>query len=185
MYFIHLLVLLVCEASISFILRSENLTHCISENWYKNKRVKKSRNWRLRAVFFLATFTFIVRGHFIQSLLQFSSKSYQTFQVGLFRVDLFFHRKNNIFSQLKENSFCVNKKNHFEIINLSLCMLIFLKFFKLIFGLKNQIGFLVQVVTQCSETNGKTIFRFLVFEIWSILYSRLLETCSRQKSPIN
>ena len=38
-----------------------------------------------------------------------------------------------------------------------------------------QIGFLVQKVVQCSETNLKPILRFLVFEIWSILYSKFLE----------
>ena len=39
-----------------------------------------------------------------------------------------------------------------------------------------QIGFLIKKVSQCSKTKDKTIFRFLAFEIWSILYSKFLES---------
>jgi len=39
-----------------------------------------------------------------------------------------------------------------------------------------QIGFLFQKVAQCSETYEEIIFRFLVFQIWSILYSKFLES---------
>ena len=38
-----------------------------------------------------------------------------------------------------------------------------------------ELGFLVLKVAQCCETYEKTIFRFSVFEIWVILYSKYLE----------
>ena len=45
-----------------------------------------------------------------------------------------------------------------------------------------QIGFSVQKHAQCSETYENTIFRFLrflVYEIWLILYSKYLENVTK------
>ena len=39
---------------------------------------------------------------------------------------------------------------------------------------KSRLFFLVQKVAQCSVTNEESIYRFLVFEIWSILYLTLV-----------
>ena len=45
----------------------------------------------------------------------------------------------------------------------------------------NQIGFLLQKVAQYSEPHEKTIFRFLVFVFWSIVYSKYLENWQNRK----
>ena len=53
-----------------------------------------------------------------------------------------------------------------EIIFLGCIEMIEQKFFKN--------GHIYMKVAECPETNGKSIFRFLIFKIWSVLYSKLI-----------